>query len=109
MFQTQLGKRDLLNIYLSSNFSLQIEQIFAFSFDFCCSFVNNSIVFFLILFTMGGALCPRQILVFVVEASGILKTEIFREFVKFIKVFGLKKFFSKIFYLGGSGPFACTL
>ena len=34
--------------------------------------------------------------------------EIFREFLKFIKVFGLKKFFSKILYLGDTGPFART-
>ena len=33
--------------YLSSKFSLQMQQIFAFSFNFCYSFVNNCILFFL--------------------------------------------------------------
>ena len=31
--------------YLFSNFSLWIKQIFAFSYDSCCSFVNNFIFF----------------------------------------------------------------
>ena len=35
--------------------------------------------------------------------------EVFREFLKFIKVFGLKKHFSKILYLGGSDPFVSAL
>ena len=34
--------------------------------------------------------------------------EVFTEFLKFIKVFGLKKHFSKILYLGGSDPFVRT-
>ena len=34
--------------------------------------------------------------------------EIFREFLKLIKVFGLKIFFSKILYLGDTGPFVRT-
>ena len=54
----------------------------------------------------GGTLYPRQTLFFVVGASGFWESEIFREFLKFIKVFGLKFFFSKILYAGGSGPFA---
>ena len=33
------------------------------------------------------------------------ESEIFTEFLKFIKVFGLKRFFFKNLYLGGSGPF----
>ena len=46
----------------------------------------------------GSALCPRQILLFVEGASGILKN--------FIKVFGLQKFYFKYFlFKGGSAPF----
>ena len=37
-----------------------------------------------------------------------LEIEIFREFLKFIKVFGLEKKISKILNLGGSGPFVGT-
>ena len=33
--------------YLFSNFPLQIQQICAFSYDSCCSLVNNFIFFFL--------------------------------------------------------------
>ena len=33
--------------YLFSDFSLQIYEIFAFSYVSCCSFVNNFIIFFL--------------------------------------------------------------
>ena len=40
---------------------------------------------FKIIFAMEGTLCSWQILLFVVEA--------FREFQKFVKVFGLKNFF----------------
>ena len=53
-------------------------------------------------------LCPRQILLFVVGASLSWESEIFRKFLKFVRVFGLKIFFSEILYLGGSGPFAPT-
>ena len=48
---------------------------------------------------MGFTLCPRQILFFVVGASGIFRSESFRGFLKFIKVFGLKNYFSKKLYL----------
>ena len=34
-------------VYFSSNFSLHIKQIFAFSYDSYCSFVKNLIFFFL--------------------------------------------------------------
>ena len=44
--------------YLSSYFSLQTQQIFTFSYDFCCLFVNNLIFFCsrLIIFSV----CSRQ-------------------------------------------------
>ena len=37
------------------------------------------------------------------------KIEIFKEFLKFTKVYGSKKFFFKFLYLGSSGPFALFL
>ena len=49
----------------------------------------------------GGALCPRQILLFVVGASEIWESEI----SKIYQGFWIKNFFSIILYLGGSGPF----
>ena len=56
---------------------------------------------FLTLFVLGVTLCPRQIILLVVGASGSCKSEIFREFLKFVKVFGLKSFLIKYFVFRG--------
>ena len=55
----------------------------------------------------GDTLCPQQILLFVVGASGILKKWNFQRTPE-IYGFWNKIFFSKILCLVGSGPFICT-
>ena len=56
-----------------------------------------------------NALCfaigRRQILFLLRKYQGTYESVIFRKFLKFIKIFGLKKKFSRIFHLEGSGPF----
>ena len=62
------------------------------------------------LFVIGSTLCLQQILSLVERASGILrKWSPFREFLKFIKVFGLKPFFFKKLYLGEKWSFGLHL
>ena len=63
----------------------------------------------LTLFAMGDTLCLRQILLFVVGASGILRKRNFQRIPKIYQGFWITKFlFSKIMYLVGSGPFVRT-
>ena len=60
---------------------------------------------------MGAAQCARgRLFCLLWGHQGSWESEIFRGFLKFIKVFGLKKiyFFSKFFCLVGSGPFVRT-
>ena len=63
----------------------------------------------LTLFAMEGTLCTRQILLFVVGASGILRKWNFQRTPYIFQGFWIKEFFfSKILYLKGSGPFVRT-
>ena len=58
----------------------------------------------LTLFAKGGHIVPAADSFVCYGSIGILKKWIFREFLKFIKVFGLIFLFSKILFLGNSGP-----